>query len=68
MIGVEELLELVRAARWDGLVMFGEALWIAVLANWWVGPILLILVITSSRRALLKMSSQVGGIFFRSQL
>jgi len=67
-MGPEDLRDIYWDARWEGLVMFGEAIWSAALANWWVGPIIVVLALTATRRAWLRLFGRVAGTYARSEL
>lgn len=52
-------------ARWDGLVVLGQALWTNVLAHWWFGALLLVILAMAGRKALLRLARFVGVTFVR---
>lgn len=66
-MGFDDLRDLYWDARWDGLVMLVDSIWCAALANWWVGPILVVLALTATRRAWIRLLRNVAGTYARSQ-
>ena len=68
MIDWSSLRDQIWEARWDSLVMLAQALWVNVLATWWFGPLLLLVVVLMGRKALLRLARFVGGTFLRGGL
>lgn len=60
-----DLRDLIWEGRWDGIVMFAQALWTSVLTYWWVGPILVVIALTATRRAWLGLIRYVGMSWVR---
>lgn len=52
-------------ARWDGLVVLAQALWVNVIAYWWFGPMVLVVLLTLSRKVWLRLIREVGSAFVR---
>lgn len=68
---LEELVDidwshLIWQARWSGL----ETLWAAVLVNastyWWFGPLVVVMLVKSGRRGIIRLLSYVGRVFVRA--
>ncbi|MET4099834.1 hypothetical protein ABIB37_002071 [Agrococcus sp. UYP10] len=60
-----DLRDLFWEARWDGLVVLADALWATALSHWWFGALLLVVILTRSRRVWLRLLSNVGSAFVR---
>lgn len=46
-------------ARWEAWVKLGQAVWTDVLTYWWFGPLLLVLLVRTGRKKLLRLASKV---------
>lgn len=65
MIDWSQLRDMMWEARWDGLVIIGQALWTNVLTHWWFGPLLLLIIATLSRKAWMRLARYIGTTFVR---
>lgn len=52
--------------RWQAIVIFADAIWTNVLSLWWFGPLVLLLLITASRKWWMQLFRYVGTTFVRS--
>lgn len=59
------LRDLIWEARWDGLVILAQAVWDTVMAHWWFGPLLIVIAVTCTRRAWVRLIRHVGITFIR---
>lgn len=66
MFDWSQLRDLMWEVRWDGVVMFGQAIMTNVATYWWFGPMLVLIAVTASRRAWLRLIRYVGITFVRS--
>lgn len=66
MIDIDPIRDAMWQARWDGFVLIWQAIWASFLAHWWVGPLLLLALITAGRRKLLRLAREVGTTFLRA--
>lgn len=60
-----DLRELIWEARWDGVVMLAHALWAAVLANWWMGPLLVAVLVGSGAKGISRLVRYIGISYVR---
>jgi hypothetical protein len=58
--------DLLWEARWDAVVMLGQAILNNIVTYWWFGPLLLVIAITATRRAWLRLLRFIGVPFLRS--
>lgn len=65
MIDWSQLRDLIWEARWETLSMIGQALWINVLTHWWFGLLLLLALLTLTRRGWFRLIRLVGIAFLR---
>ncbi len=65
MFDGSSLRDLVWEGRWDGVVMLAQGIWSNVLTHWWFGPLLAVLILTASSKALLRMAKFVGLAYIR---
>lgn len=66
MIDFDPIRDAMWQARWDGFVLIWQAVWVSVLAHWWLGPVLLLALITAGRRKLLRLARGIGTAFLRA--
>ena len=66
MFDWSQLRDLMWEARWDGIVMLGQALMTNIATHWWFGPLLVVIALSASRRAWLRLIRYVGMTFARS--
>lgn len=66
MFDWSQLRDLIWQGRWDALVMFGQAIMTNIATHWWFGPLLVIIGVTASRRAWLRLIRYIGITFARS--
>ena len=66
MFDWSQLRDLMWEGRWDALVMIFNALVTNVTTYWWFGPLLLLIAVTASRRAWLRLIRYIGITFARS--
>ena len=57
--------DLMWEGRWDALVMIFNALVTNVTTYWWFGPLLLVIFLTMTRKAWLRLLRYVGVTFAR---
>jgi hypothetical protein len=60
--------QLIWDGRWLALEMLWNAVIVNVTAHWWVGPLLLVLVISAGRKALGRFSAYVARVFGHTQV
>lgn len=65
MIDGSELRDLIWEARWDALGVIAQAVWTNVLTHWWFGPLLLVVLLTLTRKAWVRLLRQIGVTFIR---
>ena len=65
MFDWSQMRDLIWEARWDGLVMLAQALWINVLTHWWFGPLLVVVMLTASRKAWMRLIRYIGVAYVR---
>ena len=65
MFDWSQLRDLMWEGRWDALVMVFNALATNVTPYWWFGPLLVLISVTASRRAWLRLLRYVGVTFAR---
>lgn len=66
MIDIDPIRDAMWQARWDGFVVLGQAIWVTVLAHWWFAPLMLLALITTGRKRLLRLARGVGTAFLRA--
>ncbi len=65
MFDWSQIRDLAWEARWDAIVLVAQAIWLNLLAHWWFGPMILVILMTSSRKAWLRLIRFVGVGFVR---
>lgn len=68
MFEPDEVRDIYWDARWDAVEMLAHALWTSIVTNWWVGPVILIVAVTATRRAWLRLFRHVSGTYMRSHI
>lgn len=66
MFDWSQLRDLMWEARWDAVVTIWQAIIANVVAHWWFGPLLVVIGVTVSRRAWLRLIRYIGVTFARS--
>lgn len=61
MLNAWDLYEMVREARWDGLVLLGRAFLDAAGAKPWMWGIAALILLTASRKKLMRLARYIGG-------
>ena len=62
------LWEQLSHARWNGIVLVWESFLTAAQTNWWMWAVLAFLLITASRKSLIRLLRYIGLSFVRSEL
>lgn len=60
-----EMLSMMRQGVWQGVELLLVGIVQAALTYWWVGPILVVLLISAGRKKLLRLARFVGGAWLR---
>lgn len=65
MFDFEEISGSVWEGRWLGVELLARALWANVLEHWWFGPLLLLVLLTATRKAWARLMRFIGSSFIR---
>lgn len=65
MIDWSDLRDRIWEERWNSLLLLWDGLWVAAAANWWVGPLFVVVVATLGRKKLSKLLREIGVTFVR---
>jgi hypothetical protein len=61
-----QLRDLIWEGRWDALVMIFHALVTDVMTYWWFGPLLVVILLTGTRKGWMRLLRYVGSTYIHS--
>lgn len=61
-----EVLAAIWDGRWQGIEILAAAIWTSILTHWWVGPLLIVIGLTATKKAWKELLRYVGSTYIHS--